>query len=407
MEPVIDPVNRIGFGLAVAALLISFVSAGAQAKPGDLLIAHQSGPPYYSSILATTPGSNRMSTVAAFQPTSLRGVMVGPNNTDYYAVAGMQVYEVKPGGVITTIQPQLPVGNFAAWNDLDENGEILVGTGFAGQGALMRLDRTGRVTTILMRNTFPLSFCLDRDSGDVVMGDGGSGNLYRIRRDGTISTLNQLTTFVYSMDYHPPTGTVLIGSTKAIYQLSPWGPLSTFTPVAWSMKALAVFQDGSVAAGGNNVPAILHYDVTGGLLGTIFAGTLCNVCMAVEDEHNLWGLNTAQVGGILNLSIRFAGHANKPYVAAAALSTRPGLRVDLRTIPLTPDHLFVASFRLPHLFRGFAGRLDQRGCAAASVNVPQIGALRGFRLFLAAVVLDRAAPSGIAAISRQYGFTIM
>jgi len=393
--------------LAACCILLMADASPAQAKPGDLIIAHQSGPPFGSAILATTPRSNTMSTVAVFQPTTLRGVMVGADNTHYYSVARMAVYKVAPGGIVTTMLQMIPVGSFGAWNDLDENGEILVGSGFAGQGGLMRIDpTTSQVTSILIQQVFPLSFCLDRFNGDIVMGDGGMGVLMRIRRDGTITTVNTMSTFVYSMDFHHPTGDVLIGSTHAIYRLSPFGHLTTFAPIPYSMKALAVFGDGSVAAGGNNVPAILHYDAQGNLLGTIYNNNLCNVCMVVEDEHNLWGLNTPSVGGILNLSIRFAGHPGKLYLAAASLSPRPGIRVGGRTIPLYPDDLFKISLTMPWLFANFSGFLDQKSRALPYVVIPKDPNLRGVRIFLAAIVVDPTAPSGIAAISQPYGVTI-
>ncbi len=403
--------NRMTARLCFLLLFLVFAAplSAAQARPGDLIIAHQSGPPFYSSIVATTPGSNTMSTVAVFQPTSLRGVMVGADNTHYYAVARLEVYKATPAGVITTLLKTIPVGNFAAWNDLDEDGEILVGTGFAGRGGLMRIHPTsGVVTSILMTKVFPLSFCLDRESGDIVMGDGGTGTLMRIRRDGRVTSVSGLNTFVYSMDFHHPTGDVLIGSTHAIYRLNPLNQLSTFATIPFSMKALAVFGDGSVAAGGNNVPAILHYDARGGFLGTVYSGTIHNVCMVVEDEHNLWGLNAPHVGGVLNLSLRFAAHPGKSFVAAAALSPRPGIRVDQRTIYLSPDALFQLSLQAPWMFVNFAGVLDPKGRASPPpyVLIPKVPSLRGLRIFLGAVVLDPAAPSGIAAISQPYGVTI-
>jgi hypothetical protein len=393
--------------LAGLVLLAAPDAAAAQARPGDLLIAHQSGPPYNSSILALTPGATQVSTVATFQPTSLRGVMVGANNTHYYACARTVVYEVTPTGAITTLQPLIPVGSFGAWIELDEDGQLLVGSGFAGQGGLMRMDpRTGAVTATLMQNAFPLSFCLDRDTGEIVVADGGTGQLVRIRRDGSITTVGQVNQYPYSMDFHLPTGDCLIGSMSAIYRLSRWNSLTTFTAVPWSMKALAVFGDGTVAAGGNNVPAMLHYDARGGLIGTLLTATMSNVCMAVEDEHNLWGLNAPSVGGLLNLSVRFAAHPRKPYVVAASFSPRPGIPVAGRVIPLYPDDLFRATFALPQVFVHFVGLLDAQGRASPYVLVPKHMSLQGLRFFFAAVVIDSAAPGGIAAVSQEYGVTV-
>jgi hypothetical protein len=182
-------------------------------------------------------------------------------------------------------------------------------------------------------------------------------------------------------------------------------------PYNSSILALTPDSGDIVVAGGNNVPAILHYDPTGRLLGTLLGGTLgspFNVCMAVEDEHNLWGTNAPTVGGVLGLSIRFAAHPGKPYLAAASLLPRPGIRVDQRTIPLYPNALFRLSVAAPWMFVHFQGMLDPGGRASTSphVLVPRSAALRGVRVYFAAVVVDPKAPSGIAAISRPYGVTL-
>ena len=176
---------------------------------------------------------------------------------------------------------------------------------------------------------------------------------------------------------------------------------STSTP-----KSLAVLADGNVAAGPHGTTITL-FDRNGTQIGTSYSGpTMTKLCMVVEDEHNLWGIDTPTPGGVFNIRIRFANHPGKPYVAAASLSPRPGIPVDSRTIPLTPDNFFAASVVIPQIFVNFQGVLDLNGRASPYIPIPNAAVLKGFRFFLAAVVVDPAAPSSIAQISQEYGVTI-
>ena len=133
---------------------------------------------------------------------------------------------------------------------------------------------------------------------------------------------------------------------------------------------------------------------------------LTKMALAVEDENNVWGLDTPVPGGVFNISIRFALHPNKPYVMAASFSRTPGIPVGGRIIPLTPDSLFGASVTLPTIFNRFVGILDNGGRGSAYIVIPKVAGLSGLRIFLAAVVIDGAAPGSIALISQAYGATI-
>jgi len=273
---------------------------------------------------------------------------------------------------------------------------------------VFRVDRkTGAVLMTFLPKTFPNAFCLDRDTGDVVVGEISIKTLYRVKRDGTVTTVATLPSPIYAMDYHGPTGGILVGTFQDLFHLDPLNTVTTFTPGTGYVKAIAVFGDGTVAIGENRVAPILHLDGQGKILGTIYNGpSVNNSCMVVEDEHNLWGLNTPSPGGNLNVSVRFANHPGKPYVAAVSLSSRPGIPVDSRTIPVNPDALFAAGFQLPQIFVNFVGLLDAGGRATPYIVIPKQAALRGIRLFLAAVVIDPSAPSSIAQISQRYGVTI-
>ncbi len=386
--------------LALLCLCIGVVNAQV-AKPGDYIIASYASP---DAVYAVTPNTNVFSTVGTV-PTSnkIRGVMVGADNTNYYIAAGLSVFQMTPAGVVTTILTRLPMGVGSCWNDLDENGQILVGTGWAGSGGLFRLDPVSLSLHTLRSGIFPNVFCLDRDTGDIVAGEYGSSYVFRIKRDGTVNTVVPTLRSPYSMDFHPETNEVLIGS---IYRLDALNTLTTFVSGTSTPKALAVLSDGNVAAGPHGT-TILLFDRNGKQIGIPYNGpTMTKLCMVVEDEHNLWGIDTPTPGGVFNIRIRFANHPGKAYVAAASFSPRPGIPVDSRTIPLTPDNLFAASVVIPQVFVNFRGTLDLNGRASPYIPIPNAGVLKGLRFFLAAVVVDPAAPSSIAQISQEYGVTI-
>ena len=57
-------------------------------------------------------------------------------------------------------------------------------------------------------------------------------------------------------------------------------------------------------------------------------------------------------------------------------------------LPLTVDTVLLASLQTPSVFAGFFGRLDSKGKATATLNVPAIVSLRGTRLHFAFVTRD-------------------
>jgi len=376
------------------------VASAQVAQPGDFIVASYASP---DAVYAITPNTNTYRTIGTV-PTSnsIRGVLVAADNTNYYVAAGTGVFKMTPTGTVTTILPTLPAG--AVWNDLDETGELVIGT--SSTGGLMRMDPVNNTLTTLQSGVHPNCFCLDRDTGDIVMGIWTQWIVMRVKRDGTVTTVVPSFRSPYAADFQSQTGHILMSNASAILRLDALNTVTTFATGTGLVKSLSVLSDGNVAAGPHSTTIDL-YDGTGTKIGTPYNGPyLTKLCMVVEDEHNLWGLNTPTPGAAFNVSIRFASHPGKAYVAAASFSPRPGIPVDTRVIPLTPDNLFVTSLLLPQIFVKFTGVLDSSGRAGAYVLLPKIPGLRGLRMYLAAVVVDIKAPSSIAQISQQYGVTI-
>jgi len=115
---------------------------------------------------------------------------------------------------------------------------------------------------------------------------------------------------------------------------------------------------------------------------------------------------TPSVGSqlILNLQGKTPGAV---YQAACSLSNAPGVAIDTRRIPLTPDGLMIASFVAPAVFGSFVGTLDGTGTATAWINIPPAPVLVGIIFYAGFVELAPGAPSGVSAISNDHAVTIV
>jgi hypothetical protein len=95
------------------------------------------------------------------------------------------------------------------------------------------------------------------------------------------------------------------------------------------------------------------------------------------------------------------------YQVAAAFASAPGIAVDVRNIPLSPDALTLLSLTLPSVFQSFAGATDLNGAATARIVFPPVPALAGVVFYTAFVTLSPTAPSGIANISNDHRIEIV
>lgn len=119
------------------------------------------------------------------------------------------------------------------------------------------------------------------------------------------------------------------------------------------------------------------------------------------------GSGTNRPGGSVSLALHASQGANLVYVAGTSLGTGP-IAIGKRTLRLRLDDLLIISIsnNWPAVFSGFRGRLDSKGQARATINIPDLTALIGVRLHSAFVTLDPSAPSGIRSISNTFSFSI-
>ena len=82
--------------------------------------------------------------------------------------------------------------------------------------------------------------------------------------------------------------------------------------------------------------------------------------------------------------------------------------IDTRQVDLSPDSLLFLSLSgvAPAIFQNYAGVLDAKGKATASLVLPNIPALTGVGVYTAFVTLLNTAPSGISDISPSFLLTI-
>jgi hypothetical protein len=115
--------------------------------------------------------------------------------------------------------------------------------------------------------------------------------------------------------------------------------------------------------------------------------------------------------GRAGLNVAFPGHAGRPYVVGlSATGTLPALPLqDGRVIPVAFDILTVFSIfgGVPGVMMNTVGVLDSSGRANMTLDFRNVAqSFRGQRLAACAVVLDPAAPSGLAEISPPIGITV-
>ncbi len=111
------------------------------------------------------------------------------------------------------------------------------------------------------------------------------------------------------------------------------------------------------------------------------------------------------------LEIDFPGEGGRPYYAVfSATGLRPApMLADGRFVPIAIDGLSFASLTggLPGILGGTVGRLDPTGHATATLDWSAFGsALSGMRLWTVAVVIDPAASAAVAHISEPVRATL-
>jgi len=100
---------------------------------------------------------------------------------------------------------------------------------------------------------------------------------------------------------------------------------------------------------------------------------------------------TPKPGNTLTIEMSDINHPNTPYLFIMSLGYKPGLTLsDKRNIPLNPDPIFELSLLYPQAMGLVTaqGRLDGKGKATVTWNIPNLPFLSGFTFYAGCVTLD-------------------
>ena len=138
----------------------------------------------------------------------------------------------------------------------------------------------------------------------------------------------------------------------------------------------------------------------------IATGTVSRVEVYVASA-TLSGSGSGAPGTAIDFTLTSAADAGLPYQMGSAFGNGP-IPIDTRKLELSPDDLLVLSTggSVPMIFQNYTGLLDAQGTAKAKLNIPNIPALKGVRIYTAFVILLATAPSGVSSISNSFMFTV-
>lgn len=112
-------------------------------------------------------------------------------------------------------------------------------------------------------------------------------------------------------------------------------------------------------------------------------------------------------GSTVDLDMVSSASAGLTYQVGSSFSSGP-IQIAGRQLGLGLDDLLVISVRgvLPSIFSNYAGAMSAQGRANAKLNIPNITALIGVRIYNAFLTLDPQSPGGVKAISGTQFFSI-
>jgi len=122
---------------------------------------------------------------------------------------------------------------------------------------------------------------------------------------------------------------------------------------------------------------------------------------------NITPTGTGVVGTSVGLGLTSTIDPGMVYQVGSSFGSGP-IPIDSRKLYLSPDALLWLSVGgvLPGIFQNYAGLLDKSGKATANLNIPNIPALIGLKVYTSFATLNAARPSGISEISPMWSVTI-
>jgi hypothetical protein len=343
------------------------------------------------------------------------------------AAGVMSLTAVSPGGVATELfrDPFRP-WPYSNWSlpVFDQSGDFVVTDWGTWPHRLVRIDRRGAIVATIAQGSFgsPDLLSVDLDTGDyLLLCHFSQPNGYRVTPSGTVTTLpgleSPMATSWESLESEYRSGT-FIGRCHVWGGPWGWGRIQLAPSFQQNLIFISSTLGGVALHQSRRVLGIGPYGVGDvPATGPLGSGTTWPVspplALGFQGLHNapvilgsrkLAGRGPATPGSEYELRLSFPSEGGNAYLMGASLSLRPGITLaDGSYIPLRPDALLAWSLNDPGTFRGFSGTLDALGRATAGWRIPAVPALRGVRVFFAALSYD---PSGIRTISNPIGVTV-
>lgn len=381
--------------------------------------------------VVTTDGTNvyritaqgGVATVVASFPFPINALLPATDNRGVIAI-GSGVAQIATDGTVTTLVSVNARLN-CALADVDGDGNVLLG-GLAGRALFYKVEPGGLVSTFF--DAEPTLYWglvgggLDPMTGDLIVAGRPKApapeGLFRVTT-GASPQITSLSTIPIgatladggAIHHDPVTGDLMFFSPGAVYRVSPTPPHAVTTihqgpplgqipcPVERDpARGDYVF---GTAYGGVPHPQIpvgvLRFDVTTQTFRTLIQNLFYPRGVTVVGIRHLCGLNGPTPGSLYRMLVSSPTEPGAAYVVAVSAAPRPGITLPGgRRIHLAPDALFFQSLTNSGIFSGFQGVLNGQGEAYATVNVPRIAALRGFRFFASAVTVVKGQVSTIA-----------
>lgn len=403
--------NRMILCVLAAALLIGILPCApcpGQLSVGDYVAPVSSG----NSIVGITPGGTVKTLFA--MPFPVTALTMATDNVDM-AVLGWD--STSSMAILATVTPTGTVSTVAKFSSyiyenltVDPAGFYMVPIG-AGGIFVLRIDRFGTVTTISPKPAVgkgkPRGIAVDIGSGGYVVGE--IPNLYLIAPDGSSKTIHTNVSINNSIDIMSDarTGTAVIAQQNSLVSVDTVSGVMTtlrggfngcFPGLAYDRVRDEWVLAGSCANTNFNVYRVDRSGALNTVTNLVGAGDI-----EVYGSRHIIAAGDPTPGSTLSMRFKEPGSPGALYLAAASLSTNPGIPTPAGIVDLTPDQLFYLSQVAPTLFVNFMGVLDTNGSAVASVVVPAIAQLRGLRFYVSFVAIK---VTTISAIANTAGFTI-
>lgn len=422
------------FAIATCALALACPASFAQSFTGDVIVAGSWWSTADTVARVSRPGYALTTIFPAQSATTSainREVIQAEDNAGYYVLGSNtgSIYRIDRQGIlIATIATGLSGPSDMI---LNHDGRLIV----ADSAGLLEIDPALMTTRTLAAISGIAALTQSIDDGRLVLAQGNGIYSYDPLTTSTTSLagLPSGSGFRYDLEQDHATGLYYAGSCcgtsagNVMLRFDPYQNTSTIVVGAHPAARAAYGHrfDRRVNTPGNALilSSISGFAIAGSIsglytideqgtvtsitaYGTPATGVLTTYGMEIEGSRNLCS-ELAAAPNARRIRISFPLNGNKPYVIAGSLSgPRPATPLgDGRQINLVPDTLTQLTLAGPlgPLWNPGPGVLDAFGNAQATLNLNSLGtALRGVPMWFSVIVVDPAAPKGVAAIAETH-----